>query len=364
MMIFFLIHQPEIGGSSWKWLFPVKVSGNSGLPVAGSGATGGSNVFVHSVCLCYRWNRPWGGPARRKESHGILWVRGERRQQRGDAEGPTAHALRHDLWLCLPQRYSERPEGSPVLCSQSRAHLPPGSLSGEGPGCQGSPVRDIQPCKLSWDLHAVGGTLLVAGTAAMRNTKRGSWYIEALTQVFSERACDMHVADMLVKVSHLRPALSAQVLPSCLALSVIVSSLPLLPTGSDGATVGFCLRRWTRSSRSVRATPLARSSTAARRCPSTVAPCAAPSTCSRATLPRDAVPTALLRGGLMGHVLFWCAVSLPPQGLGICGARGAPLPSPPACAGPRASPSCGSSLPVERTLAGRAAAVEEPGGWY
>lgn len=35
----------------------------------------------------------------------------------------------------------------------------------------------------------------------MRNTKRGSWYIEALAQVFSQRACDMHVADMLVKVS-------------------------------------------------------------------------------------------------------------------------------------------------------------------
>lgn len=44
-------------------------------------------------------------------------------------------------------------------------------------------------------------TPLVVGNAAMRNTKRGSWYIEALTQVFSERACDMHVADMLVKVS-------------------------------------------------------------------------------------------------------------------------------------------------------------------
>lgn len=39
----------------------------------------------------------------------------------------------------------------------------------------------------------------------MRNTKRGSWYVEALTQVFSECACDMHVADMLVKVSPLRP---------------------------------------------------------------------------------------------------------------------------------------------------------------
>lgn len=40
----------------------------------------------------------------------------------------------------------------------------------------------------------------------MRNTKRGSWYIEALTQVFSERACDMHVADMLVKVRQFLPA--------------------------------------------------------------------------------------------------------------------------------------------------------------
>ena len=40
----------------------------------------------------------------------------------------------------------------------------------------------------------------------MRNTKRGSWYVEALTQVFSERACDMHVADMLVKVGGPRPA--------------------------------------------------------------------------------------------------------------------------------------------------------------
>lgn len=45
--------------------------------------------------------------------------------------------------------------------------------------------------------------VLVAGTAAMRNTKRGSWYIEALARVFSERACDTHVADMLVKVSRL-----------------------------------------------------------------------------------------------------------------------------------------------------------------
>lgn len=56
---------------------------------------------------------------------------------------------------------------------------------------------------------SVVNTVPVAGTAAMRNTKRGSWYIEALTRVFSERACDTHVADMLVKVRsrHLRGVL-------------------------------------------------------------------------------------------------------------------------------------------------------------
>lgn len=41
---------------------------------------------------------------------------------------------------------------------------------------------------------------LSPGTAAMRNTKRGSWYIEALTSVFAEDSQHTHVADMLVKV--------------------------------------------------------------------------------------------------------------------------------------------------------------------
>lgn len=43
--------------------------------------------------------------------------------------------------------------------------------------------------------------LTYTGTAAMRNTKRGSWYIEALTSVFAEDSRNTHVADMLVKVS-------------------------------------------------------------------------------------------------------------------------------------------------------------------
>lgn len=99
-----------------------------------------------------------------------------------------------------------------------------GCLAGEGPRCHESPV---------WGVPRVT-VFLVAGTAAMRNTKRGSWYIEALAQVFSQRACDMHVADMLVKVSLLvwlreplaLPSESAPP-PSSLALFFTVSALLL-----------------------------------------------------------------------------------------------------------------------------------------
>lgn len=52
----------------------------------------------------------------------------------------------------------------------------------------------------------------------------------------------------------------------------------------------------------------------------------------------------------MRPVLFRYTVSVPPQGLGISPACGAHLSSPPGRAGPQASPSCGSSLPVELAL--------------
>ena len=111
------------------------------------------------------------------------------------AEDAAAHPLRHDLWLRLPQRYCV----SRGVIPEVAGSVTQGSDQG---GCGGGPsagegARGLQPAPAA---------ALVAGTAAMRNTKRGSWYVEALTQVFSERACDMHVADMLVKVSGLRPA--------------------------------------------------------------------------------------------------------------------------------------------------------------
>ncbi|XP_074049594.1 caspase-2 isoform X1 [Macrotis lagotis] len=73
------------------------------------------------------------------------------------------------------------------------------------PGCEESDAgkEKILKMRLPTRSDMICGYACLKGTAAMRNTKRGSWYIEALTQVFSERARDMHVADMLVKVNAL-----------------------------------------------------------------------------------------------------------------------------------------------------------------
>ncbi|KAI4543367.1 hypothetical protein MG293_006161 [Ovis ammon polii] len=73
------------------------------------------------------------------------------------------------------------------------------------PECEESDAsgEELLKTRLPTRSDMICGYACLRGTAAMRNTKRGSWYVEALTQVFSERACDMHVADMLVKVNAL-----------------------------------------------------------------------------------------------------------------------------------------------------------------
>ncbi|XP_028632265.1 caspase-2 isoform X1 [Grammomys surdaster] len=75
----------------------------------------------------------------------------------------------------------------------------------QSPGCEESDAgkEELMKMRLPTRSDMICGYACLKGNAAMRNTKRGSWYIEALTQVFSERACDMHVADMLVKVNAL-----------------------------------------------------------------------------------------------------------------------------------------------------------------
>ena len=42
--------------------------------------------------------------------------------------------------------------------------------------------------------------VMCAGTAAMRNTKKGSWYIQELNNAVRQRARDTHLSDILVQV--------------------------------------------------------------------------------------------------------------------------------------------------------------------
>ncbi|KAM5302413.1 caspase-2 isoform 4-T4 [Glossophaga mutica] len=80
-----------------------------------------------------------------------------------------------------------------------------GKSHAQAPGCEESDAgqQELLKMRLPTRSDMICGYACLRGTAAMRNTKRGSWYIEALAQVFSERACDTHVADMLVKVNGL-----------------------------------------------------------------------------------------------------------------------------------------------------------------
>ncbi|KAM9651180.1 caspase-2 [Trichechus inunguis] len=80
-----------------------------------------------------------------------------------------------------------------------------GKSQAGSPGCEESDAstEGLLKTRLPTRSDMICGYACLRGTAAMRNTKRGSWYIEALARVFCERACDMHVADMLVEVNAL-----------------------------------------------------------------------------------------------------------------------------------------------------------------
>uniref|UniRef100_A0A8C9EYL8 Caspase-2 n=1 Tax=Pavo cristatus TaxID=9049 RepID=A0A8C9EYL8_PAVCR len=78
-----------------------------------------------------------------------------------------------------------------------------GKERSDSPGCEESDANKEENLKLRLPTCSdmICGYACLKGTAAMRNTKRGSWYIEALTTVFAEDSRDTHVADMLVKVN-------------------------------------------------------------------------------------------------------------------------------------------------------------------
>ncbi|XP_073168532.1 caspase-2 isoform X2 [Lepidochelys kempii] len=80
-----------------------------------------------------------------------------------------------------------------------------GKERSDSPGCEESDANKEENPRLRLPTRSdmICGYACLKGTAAMRNTKRGSWYIEALTSVFAEDSQNMHVADMLVKVNRL-----------------------------------------------------------------------------------------------------------------------------------------------------------------
>ncbi|XP_030043156.1 caspase-2 [Microcaecilia unicolor] len=80
-----------------------------------------------------------------------------------------------------------------------------GKERAESPGCEETDAGKEEQLRVRLPTQSdmICGYACLKGTAALRNTKRGSWYVEALTSVFSENARHMHVADMLVKVNGL-----------------------------------------------------------------------------------------------------------------------------------------------------------------
>uniref|UniRef100_W5MP74 Caspase-2 n=1 Tax=Lepisosteus oculatus TaxID=7918 RepID=W5MP74_LEPOC len=70
------------------------------------------------------------------------------------------------------------------------------------PGCeQGDAAKEVVKVKLPQRSDMICGFASLKGTAAMRNTRRGSWFIQEMSSVFRQRARDKHLADLLVEVN-------------------------------------------------------------------------------------------------------------------------------------------------------------------
>ncbi|CAI9566334.1 unnamed protein product [Staurois parvus] len=70
------------------------------------------------------------------------------------------------------------------------------------PSCEQSDAgRETGKVRLPTQSDMICAYACLKGTVSLRNTKRGSWFIQDLTEVFSKHAKDTHVADMLVKVN-------------------------------------------------------------------------------------------------------------------------------------------------------------------
>lgn len=109
-------------------------------------------------------------------------------------------ACRGDEMDCgVEQRDGPVRTGSPG-CEQRDAGREGGQGDGDPPQQRGpSPGRPR--IKLPQRSDMICGYASLKGTAAMRNTKRGSWFIQELNAALRLRARDTHLADILVQVN-------------------------------------------------------------------------------------------------------------------------------------------------------------------
>ncbi|XP_060679067.1 caspase-2 isoform X1 [Hemiscyllium ocellatum] len=89
--------------------------------------------------------------------------------------------------------------------TDSGVDLQDGKERVKSPGCEEADAggNGNIHIKLPTRSDCICGYACLKGMAALRNTKRGSWYVQALSRVIAGHAKDMHLADMLVKVNSL-----------------------------------------------------------------------------------------------------------------------------------------------------------------
>ncbi|KAM4637109.1 caspase-2 isoform 2-T2 [Discoglossus pictus] len=79
-----------------------------------------------------------------------------------------------------------------------------GREQASSPGCEQSDAgREDQRVRLPTQSDMICAYACLRGSVSLRNTKHGSWFVQALASVFSQHSKDTHVADMLVKVNAL-----------------------------------------------------------------------------------------------------------------------------------------------------------------
>lgn len=122
----------------------------------------------------------------------------------------------------------------------------------------------------------------------MRNTKRGSWFIQELNTALRHQARDTHLSDILVQVN---------ICLLCFYIwetnsTVILTSFFLLPRSTDASRRG-------------KVTPRVRPTIAAKRCQSSPAHCAKTSTFSPSTSPSIDMQICTFRLTHTDHSLHW-----------------------------------------------------------